>query len=92
MMGFFLSGAMLLYTVVSEISTNATRGVAISVTNTAVFLFNTVMLFSPYLFLTLSSTHFYTYLWIMPFFLTFSILLLYFIKDSFRPEVITDLP
>ncbi len=80
--GFFLSGAMLFYTIVSEISTNATRGVAISVTNTAVFIFNTLMLFIPYLFLTVLSTSFYTYLWILPFFIIFSILLLYFVKDS----------
>ena len=83
LIGFFLSGAMLFYTIVSEISTNATRGVAISVTNTAVFLFNTLMLFIPYLFLTVFSTNFYTYLWILPFFILLSILLLYFVKDSY---------
>lgn len=84
--GFFLSGAMLFYTIVSEISTNATRGVAISVIDTAVFLFNTLMLFIPYLFLTLISTNFFTYLWILPFFILFSILLLYFINDSYTPN------
>lgn len=73
---------MLFYTVVSEISTNATRGVAISLLNTGVFLFNTVMLFIPYLFTTVLSASFYTYLWILPFFIVFSILLLYFVKDS----------
>lgn len=81
LIGFFLSGSMLFYTVVSEISSDSTRGVAISVLNTAVFLFNTIMLFVPYLFLTLISTEFFTYLWILPFCIMFSMLLLYFIKD-----------
>ena len=83
LIGFFLSGAMLFYTIASEISTNSTRGVAISVLNTAVFLFNTIMLFIPYIFLTVLSTDFYTYLWILPFFIVLSILLLFFIKDSY---------
>lgn len=83
--GFLLSGAMLLYTVVSEISTNATRGVAISVTNTTVFLFNAALLFIPYFFVTHLSDKFFTYLWILPFFIIFSILLLYFVKDSLLP-------
>ena len=82
LIGFFLSGAMLFYTIVSEISTNKTRGVAISILNTAVFLFNTLLLFIPYLFLTILSTNFYTYLWILPFFTIFSLLLLFFVKDS----------
>jgi MFS family permease len=82
LIGFFLSGSMLFYTIASENSTNATRGVAISVVNTGVFLFNTVMLFIPYLFVTVLSTNFFTYLWILPFFVVLSILLLYFIKDS----------
>ena len=82
LIGFFLSGAMLFYTIVSELSTNSTRGVAISITNTAVFLFNTLLLFIPYLFLTMFSTNFYTYLWILPFFTLFAILLLYFINDT----------
>ena len=80
--GFFLSGSMLFYTLVSEFSTNATRGVAISVLNTAVFLFNTLMMFLPYLFITALSPDFFTYLWILPFFILVSILLLYFINDS----------
>lgn len=80
--GFFLSGSMLFYTMVSEISSDKTRGVAISVLNTAVFLFNTLMLFIPYLFVTVISSNFFTYLWILPFFILLSILLLYFIKDS----------
>lgn len=82
LIGFFLSGSMLFYTMVSEISTNATRGVALSVLNTAIFLFNALMLFIPFLFVTVISTDFFTYLWVLPFFIMLSILLLYFIKDS----------
>jgi MFS family permease len=78
--GFFLSGSMLFYTMVSEISTPATRGVAVSVVNTCVYLFNTLLLFIPYLFITAISPQFFTYLWILPFFILLSILLLYFIK------------
>jgi len=81
--GFLLSGAMLFYTVVSEISSNSTRGVALSVTNTGVFLFNTILMFFPYLFITKISTMFFTYLWILPFFIIFSILLNYFVKESY---------
>ncbi len=81
LIGFFLSGSMLFYTVVSEIASDSTRGVAVSILNTAVFLFNTIMLFIPYLFVTILSTEFFTYLWLLPFFTVFSILLLYFIKD-----------
>lgn len=82
LIGFFLSGSMLFYTMVSEVSTDATRGVAISVLNTAVFLFNTLMMFFPYLFLTSYSKEFFTYLWTLPFFILMAILLLYFIKES----------
>lgn len=82
--GFLLSGSMLFYTIVSEISSDNTRGVAISFLNTAVFLFNTLMLFIPYLFVTSLSKEFFTYLWIFPFCTLISILLLYFIKDTYR--------
>ena len=82
LIGFFLSGSMLFYTVVSEISTNSTRGVAISLLNTAVFLFNTLMLFIPYAFITNISKEFFTYLWILPFCTLISIMLVYFIKDT----------
>lgn len=82
--GFFLSGSMLFYTIVSEISTDNTRGVALSVTNTCVFLFNTMLMFLPYLFITQSSQNFFTFLWILPFSVLISILLLYFVKDSYR--------
>ncbi len=82
LIGFFLSGSMLFYSMISELSTNATRGVAISVLNTAVFLFNTLMMFLPYFFLTSYSKEFFTYLWTLPFFILIAILLLYFIKES----------
>lgn len=82
--GFLLSGSMLFYTVVSEISSDNTRGVALSVTNTGVFLFNTLLMFIPYLFITLNSTLFFTNLWILPFCAIISILLTYFINDSFK--------
>ncbi|WP_298624070.1 nitrate/nitrite transporter [uncultured Legionella sp.] len=82
LIGFFLSGSMLFYTLVSEHSTDATRGVSISVLNTAVFLFNSLMMFIPYLFITKLSQDFFTYLWVLPFFILLSILILYFIKDS----------
>jgi len=84
--GFLLSGSMLFYTIVSEISPDNTRGVAISFLNTAVFLFNTLMLFVPYLFVTSVSKDFFTYLWIFPFCTLISVLLLYFIKDSYRVD------
>lgn len=84
LIGFFLSGSMLFYTMVSEFSTNNTRGVAISVLNTAVFLFNTLILFIPYLFITEFSKTFFTYLWVLPFFLMISLLLLYFTKDTYQ--------
>jgi len=82
--GFLLSGSMLFYTVVSEISSNSTRGVALSVTNTGVFLFNTLLMFIPYFFITNMSTLFFTYLWILPFFIIIAILLNYFINESYK--------
>ena len=82
--GFFLSGSMILYTIVSEISTDNTRGVALSIVNTFVFLFNTLLIVLPYMFMTKMSQDFFTYLWILPFFGLSSLLCLYFIKDSYR--------
>ncbi len=84
--GFLLSGSMLFYTVVSELSTDSTRGVALSLTNTGVFLFNTALMFIPYFFLTDSSKYFFTYLWILPFCVMISILLTYFIKESYTQK------
>ena len=85
--GFFLSGSMLFYTVVSELSTDSTRGVALSVTNTGVFLFNTALMFIPYFFITENSKNFFTYLWVLPFCVLISILLTYFIKETYTEQV-----
>lgn len=92
LIGFLLSGSMLFYTIVSEISTNNIRGVAISTLNTAVFLFNTIMLFIPYFLITDFSKEYFTYLWILPFCIMFSILLLYFIKDTTSSNQAGDKP
>lgn len=82
--GFFLSGSMLLYTVVNEITSSATRGLAISAVNTGAFLYNTIMMFIPYLFITTSQTTFFTYLWVLPLNIMIAILFVFFIKDSYR--------
>lgn len=82
--GFLLSGSMLLYTVVNEISSDQTRGVALSVTNTGVFLFNTLLMFIPYLLVSVFSSTFFTYLWLLPFFVILAVLLNYFIKESYK--------
>jgi MFS family permease len=82
--GLLLAGSMLLYTVVSELSSQSTRGVALSITNTGVFLFNSLLMFIPYLFMTHFSSMFFTYLWILPFCIIASILLNYFIKESYE--------
>jgi MFS family permease len=84
LIGFLLSGSMLFYTIVSEIAEDSVRGVALSVTNTGVFLFNAAMLFIPTFLITKLSTEFFTTLWIIPCCLLVSILVLYFIKDSYR--------
>jgi MFS family permease len=83
LIGFLLSGSMLFYTMVSELSSDSTRGVALSVTNTGAFMLNALMMFIPYLFITSSSTQFFSYLWILPCFILIAILLVYFIKDTF---------
>ena len=82
--GFFLSGSMIFYTIVSEISTDNTRGVALSIVNTSVFLFNTMLVVLPYMFITTVSKDFYTYLWVLPFCGLISLICLYFVKDSYR--------
>ncbi|MBA2654112.1 MAG: MFS transporter [Gammaproteobacteria bacterium] len=83
LIGFLLSGSMLFYTMVSEMANNAIRGVALSMLNTIVFALNSIMLFIPYLFITTTSRDFFTYLWIFPFLVIFSLLLIYFIKDTY---------
>jgi len=79
--GLMLSGSMLFYTVVSECMPMEVKGVALSVVNTAVFLFNTLMLFLPYALTT--SKVFFTTLWILPFFIMISILLMYFVRETY---------
>lgn len=81
--GFMLSGSELIYTIVSEMSSNNTRGIALSVTNTGVFLFNTIILLVPYAFITKTSTQFFTYLWVLPFCVMIAILMSYFIKETY---------
>lgn len=80
--GFFLSGAMLFYTVAKEAVPEETQGVALGIANTGVFLFNSVMLLIPYVFVTSISKEFFTYLWILPFCVMISILLNYFIQEK----------
>lgn len=82
LIGFFISGSMLYYTVASELVNDEIRGVALSLINTLVALFNALMMFIPYFFITTISTQFYTYLWILPFSVLISILLTYFINDT----------
>lgn len=84
LIGLLLSGSMLFYTVVSENASDTTRGVSLSIINTCVFLLNAFMMFIPYLLITNQSKMFFTYLWILPFSVMISILVLYFIKDTYR--------
>ncbi|MDR3624318.1 MAG: MFS transporter [Chlamydiales bacterium] len=81
--GFLLSGSMLYYTCASELATNSIRAVALGVINTFVFLFNSLLLFLPQFFITKASPTFLTYLWVLPFCLLISILLTYFVKETF---------
>lgn len=81
--GFSLSGSMLFYTMVSEMSSNHTRGIALSITNTCIFLFNSAILLIPYLSITARSFEFFTYLWTLPFCIMISILLLYFVRETY---------
>jgi MFS family permease len=81
--GFFLSGSMLYYTSISEISSNNTRAVALGLINTCVFIFNTLLLFIPQLFITEASKSHFTFLWILPVTVLVSIFLAYFAKETF---------
>lgn len=88
--GFILSGSLLFYTVVSEISSNSTRGVAFSLMNIFLYLSYTILLFVPFFFITPASKQFFTYLWVLPFCVMISILLIYFIKESYpKPELLS---
>lgn len=82
LIGFFLSGGLLYYTVVSEMSDNDTRGLALSLTNTATFLFNMTLLMTPYLFITEISKDYYTYLWVYPVCAISSLIFNYFLNDT----------
>ncbi|MFN7096384.1 MAG: MFS transporter [Gammaproteobacteria bacterium] len=84
LIGFSLSGSMLLFTVVSELSSDSTRGVALGIINSSVFLFNTFLMFIPLLFMTAFSQTFLTYLWVLPFCILIAILFLYFIKETYQ--------
>lgn len=80
--GFFLSGSMLYYTCVSELSSQNTRAVALGLINTSVFIFNTALLFIPQFFITQTSTSYFTYLWILPVSVLISIFVGYFTKET----------
>lgn len=80
--GFFLSGSMLYYTCISELSSENTRAVALGLINTSVFIFNTALLFIPQLFITETSPTYFTYLWILPVCVLISILCGYFVKET----------
>ncbi len=81
--GFFLSGSMLYYTSISEISSSNTRAVALGLINTCVFVFNTILLFLPQFFITTASVSYFTYLWVLPASLLISIFCSYFVKETF---------
>lgn len=81
--GFLLSGSTLFYTMISELSSNQTRGIAFSLTNISLYLFNSLMLLVPFLFITVTSKEFFTYLWVLPISILVSLLLLYFIKETY---------
>lgn len=81
--GFFLSGSMLYYTSISEISSNGTRALALGLVNTCVFVFNTLLLFIPQFFVTEASQSYVTSLWVLPVSVLIAILLAYFVKETF---------
>lgn len=80
--GFFLSGSMLYYTCISELSSENTRAVALGLINTSVFIFNTALLFLPQFFITQASSSYFTYLWILPVCVLISIFCGYFVKET----------
>lgn len=84
--GFFLSGSMLYYTSVSELSTNSTRALALGLVNTCVFVFNTLLLFIPQLFITKQSKDYSTFLWVLPASVLISVLVSYFVKETFSSK------
>ncbi len=82
LLGLFISGSMLYYTIVSEIFDLSFKGVALSVTNTGVFIFNSFLMFIPYPLLEISPTYF-TSLWILPAFVVISLGSLNFIRETY---------
>lgn len=85
--GFFLSGSMIYYTSISEIASNSTRAMALGLINTSVFLWNTLLLFIPQIFITKTSQSYFTFLWVLPTSVLIAILLSYFVKETFSKQV-----
>jgi len=84
--GFFLSGSMLYYTNINEIASNSTRAVALGLINTCVFIFNTLLLFIPQLFITKTSNTYFTYLWVLPACVLIAIFFGYFVKETYAVQ------
>ncbi|MEK6248738.1 MAG: MFS transporter, partial [Planctomycetales bacterium] len=82
--GFFLSGSMLVYTCAGELLPNSLRGMAIGIINMFVFIGSTLISSLPYVMVT--STEIYTKLWVMPVLLVISIMMIYFVKETYRSE------
>ena len=85
LIGVTLSGSMLFFTMINEIFQPEVKGVAISVSNAAAFLFNSFLLYLPYC-LT-STAEFHATLWVLPLFVVISLIMLVFIRESY-PTVI----
>jgi MFS family permease len=85
-LGFFLSGSMLYYTCVSELSSSNTRAVGLGLINTFVFIFNTMFLFIPQLLITNTSPTYFTYLWVLPVSVLISIFFAYFVKETYSAK------
>lgn len=82
--GFFLSGSMLIYTCVGEMLSNSLRGVAIGIINMFVFIGSTLISFLPDVMIT--SKVYYTKLWVMPILLITAVMLIYFVKETYRSK------
>jgi MFS family permease len=85
-LGFFLSGSMLYYTCISEISSSNTRAVALGLINSSVFIFNTLLLFLPQFLITRTSKTYFTYLWVLPVCVLVSIFLAHFVKETYSTQ------
>ena len=82
--GFFLSGSMLIYTCAGEILPNSLRGMAIGLINMFVFIGSTFISSLPYALVT--SEVYYTRLWVIPVLLIVSVMMLYFVKETYNSE------